>query len=506
MSPERKVLAFDAGGGSTRISKIGFDGCRFTLQQITRFPNGPVSAGGNLYWDILGIWRDLKDGLRKAVCEDREVVSLGIDTWGNDFVMLDRKRCMLENPYTYRDSRTAGLVGEAGRLISDWDLYSRNGIQLNRMNTLYQLLSLSRQRPYILEIADRLLFIADLLAYYLTGELKNEFTMATISQLYSYGRAGWDHELMELLGIPARIFCPVIEPGEIIGNISEKVCKEAGIQRLRLTAVASHDTGSAVVAVPAEDDLPLYISSGTWSIVGTETDTPVINQEAFDFNCANEGGANGKIRLLKNVMGLWIIQEMRRNLAVKGMRYTYGDLNRLAEGAKPFAAMIDPDDEAFYEPVDMPQAIRDYCIRTGQRAPEDTGSLVRTVLESLAFKYRYVIEGLEKITGRIYDRIHIVGGGSGNALLNAFTANCCGKPVLAGPSEATTLGNGIVQMISLGEISDFTQARRIVKRSFPPKEYLPRDTHLWDEAYQRFLSGLSGGRFETAEKVKSSKK
>mgnify|MGYP000847679590 CR=1 FL=1 len=487
MRLEKKVLAFDAGGGSTRISKIGFDGSRFTLEQIARFPNGPVRAGGNLYWDILGIWRDLLDGLRQAVCEDSEIASLGIDTWGNDFVLLDRKGCMLENPYTHRDSRTTGLVGEVGRLIGGWDLYSRNGIQLNRMNTLYQLFSISRQRPYILDIADKFLFLADLLAYYLTGEMKNEYTMATISQLYSYSKAGWDHELMELLGIPARIFCSVIQPGEIIGSISGKVGREAGIPPLRLTAVASHDTGSAVVAVPSEEEYPLYISSGTWSIVGTETDAPIINKESYDFNCANEGGANGRIRLLKNVMGLWIIQEIRRNLAVRGMRYTYGDLTRLAEEAEPFAAMIDPDDEMFYEPSDMPQAVRDYCIRTGQRAPEDTGSIVRTVLESLAFKYRYVIEGLERITGRKYDRIHIVGGGSGNALLNAFTANCCGKTVYAGPQEATTLGNGIVQMISLGEVSGFAQAREIVKNSFPSAEFMPCDTRQWDEAYQRFV-------------------
>ncbi|HOQ07858.1 MAG TPA: rhamnulokinase family protein [Clostridiales bacterium] len=487
MGLEKKVLAFDAGGGSTRISKIGFDGSRLTLEQIARFPNGPVSAGGNLYWDILGIWRDLLDGLRKAAGEDSGIVSLGIDTWGNDFVLLDRQGCMLENPYTYRDSRTSGLVDEVGRLIGDRELYFRNGIQLNRMNTLYQLFSLSQKRPYILDIADRFLFIADLLAYYLTGELKNEYTMATISQLYSYSRDGWDHELMELLGIPARIFCPVIKPGEIIGSISDKVCREAGIAPLKLTAVAAHDTGSAVVAVPAEDGPPLYISSGTWSIVGTETDAPVINSEAYDFNCANEGGANGKIRLLKNVMGLWIIQEIRRNLAVRGMQYTYDDLNRLAEEAEPFAAMIDPDDELFYEPSDMPQAIREYCSRTGQRAPEDTGSLVRTVLESLAFKYRYVIEGLERITGRTFDRIHIVGGGSINTLLNAFTANCCGRPVYAGPQEATTLGNGIVQMISLGEISDYSQARSIVKKSFPPQEFMPCDTQRWDEAYRRFV-------------------
>ncbi|HPZ04464.1 MAG: rhamnulokinase family protein [Acetivibrionales bacterium] len=487
MSLEKKVLAFDAGGGSTRITKIGFDGSRFSLQQISRFANGPVSAGGNLYWDILGIWRDLKDGLRKAICEDREIASLGIDTWGNDFVLLDRKGCMLENPYTYRDSRTVGLVEEVSRQVGGWDLYRRNGIQQNRMNTLYQLYHLSQQRPYILEITDRFLFIADFLAFCLTGELYNEYTMATISQLYNYSKAGWDHDLMDLLGIPAGIFCSIIKPGETIGRISARVCEEAGIMPLKLTAVAAHDTGSAVAAVPSEEDHPLYISSGTWSIVGTEVDAPLISEEAYHFNCANEGGANGKIRLLKNVMGLWIIQEIQRNLAVGGKQYSFSELSSLAKEAAPFAAMIDPDDEMFYEPSDMIQAIKEYCIRTGQKAPHDTGSIVRTVLESLAFKYRFVIEGLERITGHTYDRIHIVGGGSGNTLLNTFTANCCGRPVCAGPQEATALGNGIVQLISLGEISDFTQARSIVRDSFQPEEFIPYDTQQWDEAYQRFL-------------------
>ena len=245
---------------------------------------------------------------------------------------------------------------------------------------------------------------------------------------------------MDLLGIPAGIFCSIIKPGETIGRISARVCEEAGIMPLKLTAVAAHDTGSAVAAVPSEEDHPLYISSGTWSIVGTEVDAPLISEEAYHFNCANEGGANGKIRLLKNVMGLWIIQEIQRNLAVGGKQYSFSELSSLAKEAAPFAAMIDPDDEMFYEPSDMIQAIKEYCIRTGQKAPHDTGSIVRTVLESLAFKYRFVIEGLERITGHTYDRIHIVGGGSGNTLLNTFTANCCGRPVCAGPQGSHSPG------------------------------------------------------------------
>ncbi len=487
MSTGKKVLAFDAGGGSTRILQIGFDGSKLSIEQIARYVNGPILAGRCLYWDILGIWRDMKEGLRKALSLDNDIASLGIDTWGNDFVLLDKKGYMIENPYSYRDNRTAGLVEEVNGIIGGMQLYARNGVQQVRMNTMYQMYHLVKDRPYIFDVSEKFLFIPDFLAYYLTGEKYNEYTAATISQLYSYNKNGWDDELMRKLGIPQKLFSPIVMPGTVIGRISQQLCEDEGIKPLRLTAVGSHDTGSAVAAVPSLSSHPLYISSGTWSIVGTETDGPVINEEAYKFNCANEGGVNGRIRLLKNVMGLWILQETQRILSVNGRRYSFSELASLAGSAKPFASVIDPDAEVFYEPTDMPESIRNYCIKTGQKAPEDTGSLVRTILESLSFKYRYVIEALERITGHRYETINIVGGGSQNALLNAFTANCCNRPVYAGPSEATALGNGIVQLISLGEISDYDQARNIIRSSFAPEIYTPCDTDRWDEAYNRFL-------------------
>lgn len=492
MCAERNVLAFDAGGGSTRMLQIGFDGSRLSIRQTARYPNGPVIMGKSLYWDILGIWRDLKSGLAEASAEGGEIASIGIDTWGNDFVLLDKKGYMIENPYSHRDNRTAGLVGEVNEKLGGMELYSRNGIQHVRMNTMYQMYHMAKERPYILEIADKFLFLPDLLAYHLTGMQYNEYTMATISQLYSYEMSDWDRPLMQMLGIPDRIFSSVIMPGEEIGRLLPSVCAEIGIKPCRLTAVGSHDTGSAVAAVPELDGPVLYISSGTWSIVGTETDAPVINADAYRLNYSNEGGVNDKIRLLKNVMGLWIIQEIRRKLAVDGQKYSFAELSSLAEAAEPFCAVIDPDDEAFYEPSDMPETVREYCRRTGQRVPEDTGSIVRTVLESLAFKYRYVIEGLERITGSKFDRIHIVGGGSQNTLLNVFTADCCARPVYAGPSEATALGNGLVQLISLGELSGYDQARSLIMSSFPPEVSMPSDTDRWDEQYHRFikLTGL----------------
>ena len=483
----RNVLAFDAGGGSTRIQQIGFTGRKLFLNQIARFDNGPVIAGDNFQWDILGIYRDLKNGLQIASKQGTEISSLGIDTWGNDFALLDKSLCMLENPFSYRDKRTVGCVEQVNQRVGGRELFSRNGIQQVRMNTLYQLFSLVNNRPLMLEIADRLLFIPELLAWFLTGELHNEYTMATISQLYSYEAADWDYPLMSELGVPGKLFSPVVMPGTYIGCLLPSVCNNLGIEPMKLIAVGSHDTASAVAAVPKPEGSPLYISSGTWSIVGTETQTPVINSQSYAFNCANEGGVNGKIRMLKNVMGLWIMQEVQRRFTTEGRGYTFEELGQLAAASKPFGAVIDPDDKSFYEPVDMPEMIREYCRETGQAVPADDGSLVRTVLESLAFKYRFVIEGVERLTERTYDSINIIGGGAANKLLCTFTANCCNKTVLAGPLEATALGNGLVQLVSLGEIANYDQARALVKSSFPQTEYHPQDTEQWEEQYHRFL-------------------
>lgn len=486
----RNVLAFDAGGGSTRIQQIGFTGEKLFLKHLARFENGPIVVGNTLQWNILGIFTDLKNGLQIASKQGTEISSLGIDTWGNDFVLLDKSRCMLENPYSYRDKRTVGCVEQINQRIGSRELFSRNGIQQVRMNTLYQLFSLAKNRPHMLEIAERLLFIPELLAWLLTGEQHNEYTMATISQLYNYEAGDWDYPLMSGLGVPGKLFSPVVMPGSDIGSLLPSVCNDLGIEPMKLIAVGSHDTASAVAAVPAPEEAPLYISSGTWSIVGTETELPVINSQSYEFNCANEGGVNGKIRLLKNVMGLWIMQEVQRRFTAEGRNYTFEELSWLAAESKPFGAVIDPDDGSFYEPVDMPEVVRKYCVATGQAMPQDDGSLVRTVLESLAFKYRFVIEGLERLTQRTYDSIHIIGGGAANKLLCAFTANCCNKTVFAGPTEATALGNGLVQLVSLGEIGNYDQARELVKRSFPQTEYHPQDTEQWEEQYHRFLKAI----------------
>ncbi len=494
MNASKSVLAFDAGGGSIRALQIEYSGDRLTFNQLARFDNGPVAAGPGLYWDILGLYKNLKESLLIASNKGVEVTSFGIDTWGNDFALLDRSGYLMENPFCYRDKRTENCVSYVNGLISGRDIFHLNGIQQVRMNTMYQLVSLARDRAYIFDYADKLLFVPDLLAYYLTGEMHSEYTMSTISQLYSYTSGNWNFSLMSRLGVPGKLFSPVIMPGTSLGTMLPSVCREIGIKPIKLTAVGSHDTASAVAAVPAPEGYPLYISSGTWSIVGTETDAPVINDDTYAFNCSNEGGVNDRIRLLKNVMGLWILQEVQRRFAAEGRRYTFEELSRLAEDAMPFRSVIDPDDEVFYEPADMPEVIRDYCRRTGQPVPDSDGSITRTVLESLAFKYRYVVDGLDRLTGTRHEEIFVVGGGAKNSLLCRFTAASCGRPVNAGPTEATALGNGLVQLMSLGELANYREARTLVKRSFPPEVHMPCDTERWEEEYGRFLAvtGLAG--------------
>ncbi len=481
------VLACDIGGGSGRVLKVDYTGSGLELKSIARFGNESVKVGKSLYWDVIGILKGVKAGIGTAKSLGVKPAAIGIDTWGNDFAFLDKKGFMLENPYSYRDARTEKTVAQVNASIGGSELYSRNGIQQVRMNTLYQLVSLANDRPYVFDAADKFLFIPDLISYFLTGERFNEYTLASISQLYNYGKGDWDKELMEQLGIPSRLFSPIIYPGVQYGTINPSVCKELNVEPVPVVTVGAHDTASAVAAVPEPDLQTIYISSGTWSIIGTETNAPVINDMAYRFNFSNEGGVGGTIRLLKNVMGMWIIQEIRRKFASEGRDYSFEELSLLAREEEPFDSVIDPDDESFYEPTDMPQAIREYCRKTGQKIPQNDGQIVLVSLQSLAHKYRYVIEKLELLVGRSLDNIHIIGGGSQNTLLCQMTASCCGKVVYAGPIEATALGNATTQLISLGELASMKEARSLIRESFPLIEYAPCGHACWNESYARFI-------------------
>lgn len=488
MSSSIGVLACDVGAGSGRILQCDYNGDTLTVREISRFTNGTVYTGECLYWDILSIYNNIRDGLMKASLQGVRPVSLGIDTWGNDFALLDKKGLLMENPYSYRDRRTEGMLSYVGKRISSQDLYARNGIQQVRMNSLYQLASLISDRPYVFDHARHFLFVPDLLTYFLTGEMYCEYTLATISQLYNYNEGDWDHALMSLLDIPSEIFPPIIRPGVQSGRMLPLVCRDLGMDSIPLIAVGAHDTASAVAALPEPEGKVLYISSGTWSIVGTETDTPVINDASFKHNFSNEGGVANKNRLNKNVMGLWILQEIQRNFTTQGRCYSFDDMAALAENAESFGPVVDPDDPCFYEPNDLPGKVKSYCQTSGQEVPETDGEVIRCVLESLALKYRYIIESLEQVTNCGYDRIFIVGGGSKNRLLSQLTADYCKRPVFTGPTEATALGNALVQLIALQELSDIREARALVKKSFPLGHYSPQPGEHWDEHYQQFLA------------------
>ncbi|MBN1427729.1 MAG: rhamnulokinase [Anaerolineae bacterium] len=476
------VLAVDLGAESGRVMAVHFDGQSLRVEDLHRFPNPNVMVNGTLYWDFLYLWREIQAGIEKG--KPLNPAGIGIDTWGVDFGLLDAQGSLIGNPVYYRDSRTNGMTEKVFDIVPKSEIFSRTGIQFMPINTLYQLYSMVERRSPQLEIARTFLTAPDLFNYWLTGEKVCEFSNATTTQMLDPNSRTWAIPLMEKLGIPSTIFPQVVDPGTRLGHY----------QGIPVIAPACHDTGSAVAAVPARNRSFAYISSGTWSLIGLEVDSPLINNAALAANVTNEGGAFGTFRLLKNTTGLWIVQQCRKTWAEHGREYSYAELTQMAEEATPFQALIDPDDPVFLSPGDYPQAIADFCARTGQNGPEQPGDLVRAVLESLALKYRMVLDTLKELSGQPIDALHIVGGGTQNRLLNQFAANATGLPVVAGPVEATVLGNALVQLIALGEIEDIGQGRQIVSMMDELSDYHPVDTAAWRDAYQRFCGYISGRR------------
>jgi rhamnulokinase len=488
MPAVKKLLAFDLGAESGRGVLGLFDGARLRLEVVHRFPNGPVRTLDTLHWDILLLYSELLAGLRKCAAEQGGIDCLGIDTWGVDFALLGRDGTLLGNPRHYRDPHTETILDDAFGRVSRAEIFRQTGIQIMRINSLFQLLALQRDRSPLLEVAETLLLIPDLLNYFLTGLKVNEFTNATTTQLYNPTTNGWAWELIRAFALPERIFGTIVAPGTILGPLRPAVAAETGLTPAPVILPASHDTGSAVAAVPAETGRSwCYISSGTWSLMGAELDRPLITEQAQKYNFTNEGGVGGTIRFLKNIMGLWLVQECRRAWQRAGRDYDYEELTRLAQAAPPFAAILNPDDPSFLLPANMPTAIAEFCRRTGQPAPDGPGPLVRCALEGLALRYRWVLERLEELLGRPLEVIHIVGGGSQNTLLCQLTADACNRPVLAGPVEATALGNVLVQALGLGLVGSLAQAREVVRRSFEVRSYTPQNPQNWQEPYQRFL-------------------
>lgn len=483
-----KFLAFDFGASSGRAMLATFDGEKITLEEKHRFSNDPVNINGDLHWDALRLFFEIKQGILKcANSGDRDIDCIGIDTWGVDYGLLDKNDKLLGNPFHYRDTRTEGMYDEAFKKASKEEIFNSTGIAYNWFNTVFQLLSAKLSDDVALNNAKTLLFMPDLFNFFLTGEKRTEYTIASTSQMFDSQKHEWAYDMLKKLDIPTDIFADMIYPGEKVGTLKPELAEELGVEQIPVIAVASHDTGSAVASVPVVDQKDfIYISSGTWSLMGVELDKPMVTKEALEYNFTNEGGVNKTIRFLKNIMGLWLIQESKRQWEREGESLSFDELERQANEAEPFESLIDPDYHEFQTPGNMPKRIRKYCEMTGQKVPETKGEVIRCIAQSLAFKYRQTVEGMEDVTGNKYNVINIVGGGIKDKMICQFTANATKRVVNAGPVEATSIGNVIVQAIAMGAIKDLNEGRQIVRNSFDIAEYTPQDSEAWDAAYENW--------------------
>jgi rhamnulokinase len=492
MVSAHKILAFDLGAESGRGILGVLDSGRLHLEVVHRFPNGPVRTLDTLHWDVLRLHGEMVNALRICAAQHGRIDSLGVDTWGVDFALMGRGGTLLGNPRHYRDPHTEGVMERAFARVSRAEVFRQTGIQFMRFNTLFQLLALQEARSPLLDAAETLLLIPDLFHYFFTGIKSNEYTDASTSQLLDPRTRGWAWDLVRSFGLPAQIFGSLVQPGTVLGPLRASVAEETGLNPAPVIAPATHDTAAAIAAVPASGASWAYISSGTWSLMGVELPQPLVNEAALAANYTNEGGVAGTIRFLKNIMGLWLVQECRRSWERGGTTYSYDELTRLAEAAPPACSVIDPDDTAFILPPSMPAAIVSYCQRTRQPVPSGPGATVRSALESLALCYRYTLERLEELTGRRLEVIHIVGGGSQNAFLNQLTADACNRSVIAGPVEATAIGNVLVQAIGLGVVGSLAEAREVVRGSFDVSTYTPRNPGAWERSYEQFVRLRTG--------------
>jgi rhamnulokinase len=484
---QKKLLAFDLGAESGRGVLGQFDGKNLRLEVVHRFPNGPVRTLDSMHWDALRLQTEMLTGMRKCAGDYGGVDSIGVDTWGVDFALLGRDGTLLGNPRHYRDPHTETIMEAAFSRVPKTEIFRQTGIQFMRFNTLFQLLALQRDRSPLLDAAETMLTMPDLFHFWFTGVKVNEFSNASTTQMLNPATRGWAFDLAKAFHLPTKILGSIVQPGTVLGPLRASVASETGLNPVPVVAPASHDTGSAVAAVPAQGTSWAYISSGTWSLMGAEIAAPLVNDEVQRFNFTNEGGVGGTIRFLKNIAGLWLVQECRRTWEREGKAYSYEELARLAAAAPPFVSLVDPDDASFMLPPSMPAALADFCRRTGQPAPSDPGAVVRCALESLALRYRWVLERLEALLGRRLDTVHVVGGGSQNELLCQLTADACNRPVLAGPVEATAIGNVLIQAIGIGMLGSLAEAREVVRRSFEVRTYTPNNPEVWNGPYERFL-------------------
>lgn len=482
---DKKLLAFDFGASSGRAMLGTFDGNKIYIEEIHRFSNDPVIVGGTMYWDVLRLFFEIKQSLVKSKRYGK-IDSIGIDTWGVDFALLDEYGQLLENPIHYRDGRTAGMIEKSFEKISKDEFYEITGNQFMEINTAFQLLSLKENRSHLLERADVMLLMPDLFNYMLTGKKVTENSIASTTQLFDAKNRNWSDKVIKSLGLPENLFTEIVPSGTIIGKLSEDISEELKIDMFDVIAVSGHDTQSALVSVPTQEEDFIFLSCGTWSLLGTELNDPIINEKSNSYNITNESGYEEKASFLKNIIGLWLIQESKRQWEREGKVYSFGELEEMAQNAEPFRSFIDPDDPVFTPSGNIPERIREYCIKTNQPVPRNEAEIVRCINESLALKYRVALEEIEHCTGKVYSTIYMLGGGIQSKMLSQMTANACRMHVSAGPVEATVLGNIAIQLMATGEIKNLKEARKIIKDSQEIYRYLPKDTKLWEEAFYKF--------------------
>ena len=479
-------LAIDLGAESGRTIVGSLKDGLLSLVETHRFANKPVCLPDGLHWDILNLWSEIKIGIGISSAKyNKKLDSIGLDAWGVDFALLDKKGELLFPPFHYRDERTDGMLETAFKRLPAAEIFANTGNQFMQINTLYQLLVMSLQKSNFFDTAGKFLTIPDLFNYWLSGKITNEFTIATTTQCFDPHKRDWAIPVLQAMEIPERLFEPVTDPATRIGTLLPHIAEETNAGAVQIVVPACHDTGSAVVAVPAQNSDFVWISSGTWSIMGAEVNKPYVNEKTLQYNFTNEGGVEGTWRLSKNIMGLWLVQECRREWSRQGVDLSYDEMTSLAAEAEPFFAVIDPDFEGFLYPGDMPSRIQKFCLDSNQAVPQTRSQILRIALEGIVLKYRLALERLEDLIGKRLSPIHIFGGGIQNRLLNQFVADATGRVVVTGPLEATAIGNILMQAIGLEHVGSLAEVRNIVRASFNPEVYEPQKTMRWDEAYSR---------------------
>jgi rhamnulokinase len=487
---QQVYLGVDIGAESGRVMAGLWDGKTLQLEELHRFSNGGVMINEGLRWNTLGLWADIQNGLSLAAKKyGKAVISVGVDTWGVDYALLSKSGELLGLPFHYRDARTRGMFQRAFARVPREEIFASTGLQFMEINTLYQLLALQKNSPELLSAAETFLMMPDYLHFCLSGARVSEFTIATTSQCVNPKKRAWATDLLQKFGLPEKIFPEIVPPGSQIGTLRQGLADRTGLGRIKVVVPAAHDTGSAVAGVPSQFTGKgnwAYLSSGTWSLLGVEIQDALLSPRVLELNFTNEGGIDGTYRLLKNIMGLWLIQQCRRSFIAKGKEYSYEQLAEMATQASAFRSFVNPDDSRFLNPPDMPAAIQEFCRETGQPVPENEGQFARCVFESLALTYADVLDGLEELTGTKIEVLHVVGGGSRNKLLNLFTANAANRPVVAGPVEATVIGNLLVQARSHGEIRSLGDIRSVVRASSEVTQFEPTQAAVWRDARGRF--------------------